>query len=53
MAAFDDLDLAIGALEQSQADNPERAHELCLVKFDNRQGELIGTETTWRIRVRS
>ena len=41
---------ALRLLDELKQDHPERAETLCLVRFDGRQGSLIGTETTARVR---
>jgi hypothetical protein len=41
---------AFRVLDELQDDHPELAGVLCLVRFDGRQGSLIGTETTSRVR---
>jgi hypothetical protein len=41
---------ALRALNELKQVHPERAGTLCLVRFDGRQGSLIGTETTTRVR---
>jgi len=41
---------ALRVLDELKQDHPERAGTLCLVRFDWRQGPLIGTETTTRVR---
>ena len=37
----------IGELRDKE---PELARSLCLVRFDDRQGAVVGTETTARLR---
>ena len=41
---------AFRLLDELNQDHPELAETLCLVRFDGRQGSLIGTETTTRVR---
>ena len=41
---------AFRLLDELKQDHPELAETLCLVRFDGRQGSLIGTETTTRVR---
>ena len=41
---------AFRVLDELKQDHPEHARTLCLVRFDGRQGSLIGTETTTRVR---
>jgi hypothetical protein len=41
---------AFRVLDELKQDHPELAGTLCLVRFDERQGSLVGTETTTRVR---
>jgi hypothetical protein len=41
---------AFRMLDELQQDRPDLASALCLVRFDEHQGSLIGTETTSRVR---
>jgi len=41
---------AFRVLDALKQDHPELARTLSLVRFDERQGSLIGTETTTRVR---
>jgi hypothetical protein len=41
---------AFRLLDELKEDHPELAETLCLVRFDERQGSLVGTETTTRVR---
>jgi hypothetical protein len=41
---------AFRVLDELKQDHPELAETLCLVRFDGRQGSLIGTETTTTVR---
>jgi hypothetical protein len=50
LAETDQLDAAIRALDELEQDDPELAPALCLVRFEEHQGALLGSETTWRVR---
>jgi hypothetical protein len=41
---------AFRILDELKRARPELAEAFCLVRFDQQQGSLIGTETTMRIR---
>ncbi|TML44188.1 MAG: hypothetical protein E6G19_09955 [Actinobacteria bacterium] len=41
---------AFRMLDEFKQDHPELAGAVCLVRFDGRQGALIGSETTTRVR---
>jgi hypothetical protein len=41
---------AFRVLDELRLKAPELAEALCLVRFDARQGSLVGTETTTRVR---
>ena len=41
---------AFRLLDDLKEDHPELADALCLVRFDQTQGSLIGTDTTTRVR---
>ena len=41
---------AFRVLDELNQDHPELAETLCLVRFDGREGSLMGTETTTRVR---
>jgi len=41
---------AFRVLDEIKQDHPELEGTLCLVRFDGRQGSLIGTETTTRVQ---
>jgi hypothetical protein len=47
---IDDPVEAFRVLEKMEQDHPDLASALCLVRFDGREGSLIRTETTSRIR---
>ena len=50
LAQIDDPVKAFRLLDEVRAERPELAEALCLVRFDGRQGSVIGTETTTRVR---
>ena len=41
---------AFRALDELRLKAPDLAEAICLVRFDARQGSLVGTETTTRMR---
>jgi hypothetical protein len=41
---------ALRLLDELQLDYPELAAALCLIRFDERQGSVIATKTTTRVR---
>ena len=49
LAAFDDLDEAFQALEG--CDDAELRQALCIVRFGERQGALVGTASTTRVHL--
>ncbi len=42
---------ALQVLDEVSKEDSELASALCLVRFDNHQGALIGTESTLRVHV--
>ncbi len=49
LAELDDLESAFQALED--CDDPELAEARCIVRFDERHGALVGTESTTRVHL--
>jgi hypothetical protein len=50
LAVIDEVDRALRALDRIEQDDPESAQALCLVRFGEHPGSLLGHETTWRVR---
>jgi hypothetical protein len=51
LARFVDGAEALRTLDELERVDPDMARALCLVRFDEHQGSVIGTETTTRLRV--
>lgn len=50
LAQFADAIEAFRALDALELDDPDLARGLCLVRFDGRQGSVIGTESSTQLR---
>jgi hypothetical protein len=50
LAEINDPADAFRILAELEEDHPELAGALCLVRFDERQGSLVGAESTTRVR---
>jgi hypothetical protein len=53
LAQFVDGAEALRTLDELEQVDPDLARVLCLVKFDEHHGSLVGTETTTTLRVLS
>jgi hypothetical protein len=49
LAQFTDAAEAFRAFDLLELEHPELARALSLVRFDQRQGSIIGTETSTRV----
>jgi hypothetical protein len=50
LAEIDDASEAFRVLDDLEQRHPELAGALCLVRFDEHRGSLIGTDSTTRVR---